>query len=119
LEKVKELSSKITRRYSGDLLQAIERGSKAKPPSPPARPPRIDPVIMERFNALREWRKARANARGVESDVIVSKDVLWVLAERAPANLNDMQGIPGLGPWRLSHYGDELLEIIRQVRVEP
>lgn len=115
LDKVKELSPKIVRRYSSDLLRAVERGLNAKVPSPPPRPPRTDPIVMERFNALREWRKARANARGVESDVIVSKDVLWILAERAPSNLNEMQGIPGLGPWRLSHYGNELLEIIKQV----
>jgi ribonuclease D len=114
LEKVKALSPKILRRYGHDLLQAVERGLKAKAPPPPPRPPRMDPIIMERFNALREWRKGRATARGVESDVIVSKDVLWILAERAPANLNDMQGIPGLGPWRLSHYGNELLEVIRR-----
>jgi len=114
LEKVKELSPKISKRYGSDLLHAVERGLKAKPPSPPPRPPRTDPVIMERFNALREWRKGRATARGVESDVIVSKDVLWILAERAPTHVNDMQGIPGLGPWRLAHYADELLEIIRR-----
>ncbi len=114
LEKIKELSPKITRRYGSDLLQAIERGLKAKTPSPPPRPPRMDPIIMERFNALREWRKQRATARGVESDVIVSKDVLWTLAERAPAHVNDMQDIPGLGPWRLSHYANELLEVIRR-----
>lgn len=114
LEKIKELSPKIARRYGSDLLRAVERGLNAKPPSPPPRPPRMDPVIMERFNALREWRKERANVRGVESDVIVSKDVLWTLAERAPVHLNDMQGIPGLGPWRLAHYGNELLEVIRR-----
>jgi hypothetical protein len=46
--------------------------------------------------------------------VIISKNVLWVLAEAAPKSLADMQGIVGLGPWRLSNYGTELLEVLQK-----
>jgi hypothetical protein len=37
---------------------------------------------------------------------------MWSLAERAPSCLDDMRGIAGLGPWRLSSYGDELLRVL-------
>lgn len=99
--------------YGNRLLAAIRRGEDAHPPRRPKRP-RTDPVIQERYNALREWRKLRAERRGVESDVIVSKYVLWELAERAPATLDDMRDIPGLGPWRLERYGDEMLQVLHQ-----
>jgi ribonuclease D len=69
---------------------------------------------MGRYSALREWRKERAQQRGVESDVIVSKNVLWTLAEEAPTTINDLESIPGLGPWRLSNYGPELLAVLEK-----
>ena len=72
--------------------------------------------MVERYAALREWRKTRALKRGVESDVIISKNALWTLAERAPTNLDEMDGVPGLGPWRLEVYGAEILEVIRRYR---
>ena len=65
---------------------------RRRTPEPPA-----DPVVVERYTALREWRKTRALERGVESDVIISKDALWTLAERAPDSLDEMDDVPGLG----------------------
>ncbi len=114
LAKIRGLSATILRRYGDGLLEAIARGRNAKLPRPPRQSNNVEPVIMERYTALREWRKQRATERGVDSDVIVSKNVLWVLAEAAPQSLDAMQGIPGLGPWRLSHYGSELLEVLQQ-----
>ena len=72
--------------------------------------------MVELYTALREWRKTRAIERGVESDVIISKDALWTLAERGPDSLDEMDDVPGLGPWRLEVYGAELLEVIRRFK---
>ncbi len=91
-------------------------GLRALPPSPPPSDPPADPVVVERYAALREWRKTRAVERGVESDVIISKDALWALAERAPHSLDEMDGVPGLGAWRLGAYGTEILDVIRRYR---
>lgn len=113
LGKVKGVSRLVLRRYGADLLDAIEVGRKTRVPQPPVYQQAAAPAVMERYAALREWRKERAIQRGVESDVIVSKNVLWLLAEQAPRSLDDMQGIPGLGPWRLSHYGAELLAVLQ------
>jgi ribonuclease D len=104
------------RRYGHVLLDAVGLGTRAKLPTPPTPEPPADPVVVERYTALREWRKARALERGVESDVIISKDALWRLAERGPDNLDEMDDVPGLGPWRLSAYGSEILEVIRRYR---
>lgn len=114
LSHVKGMSPLLIRRYGREIIHAVEKGLRAKPPQPPILPPQPEAVIMERFTALREWRKERAQNRGVESDVIVSKDVLWTLAQKAPNSIDDMRGIPGLGPWRLARYGDEILEIIQR-----
>ncbi len=67
---------------------------------------------MARYDALHEWRKARAMQRGVESDVIIPKETLWALARLAPSSVNELDSIPGLGPWKRVKYGSELLSIL-------
>lgn len=110
---VKGLSSSQIGRYGDDLIAAVQRGLKTRPPAPPT-PEINDPLVIGLYTALRDWRKIRAQERGVESDVIISKDALWTLAEKAPTSLADMQDIPGLGPWRLATYGTELLDVIKR-----
>lgn len=100
------------RRYGRQIVQAVERGRRGALPQPPPQPG-VDPLVVERFTALRAWRKTRAEARGVESDVILSKDALWALAYRDPATLDDLDGIRGLGPWRRAEYGQEILDVLR------
>ena len=116
LSQVDGIPSIQVRRYGRILLDAVGVGMHARLPTPPTPDPPADPLVVERYTALREWRKARALERGVESDVIISKDALWTLAERAPDSLDEMDDVPGLGPWRLGVYGVELLEVIRRYR---
>ena len=71
--------------------------------------------MQERYEALKTWRKDRAAARGVESDVILARDTLWTLAHRVPETLADLDGIPGLGPWRRAEYGQELIDLLARV----
>ncbi len=116
LREISGMSAAQVRRVGRELLDAVNVGLHAKLPSPPTPEPAADPIVVERYAALREWRKLRALDRGVESDVIISKDALWTIAERAPDNLNDMDGVPGLGPWRRDVYGAEILDVIKKNR---
>ncbi len=112
VEHVKGLPVAIAHRYAQELLQAVERGSRTQLPRRPRRTSDIDPVVAERFTALRDWRRERAELRGVESDVILSKEALWGLAIKAPTTLDGLQGIRGIGPWRLATYGEEIVSLI-------
>jgi superfamily II DNA helicase RecQ len=114
MERVKGVAPVMTRRYGRAVLRAVQRGKTRRVTRPSNGQPSADPVVVERYSALRDWRKSRAEKRGVESDVIISKDALWTLAHKAPVKLEDMNGIRGLGPWRLSAYGEEILEVIRR-----
>lgn len=105
------MSESQIRRYGRQIIQAVERGWRGPLPLPPP-PPSLEPLVAERFNALRAWRKTRAEARGVESDVILTKDALWALAYRAPVQFDDLEGIHGLGPWRRAEYGQDILDVL-------
>jgi ribonuclease D len=111
LRSIRGMSPVQIRRYGKRILQAVERGRASPLPDPPRHQP-PDPVVTERYAALHTWRKERAQQRGVESDVIVSKDTLWTLAHRVPTSLDEMQSIRGLGPWRMETYGPELLDVL-------
>lgn len=119
LSDLKGFGPSNARRYVRQIQAACERGRSGILPRPPSRPPDIDPLVAERFTALRDWRRMRAEQRGVESDVIVSKDTLWGVAYKAPQTLDDLRGIEGLGPWRLQTYGLELLDVIQKTNPQP
>lgn len=107
--------SSIVRRYSDALLEAIQRGQDAALPQPPHHLP-PPPDISDLYIALHTWRKNQASARGVESDVIISKQVLWTLAYQAPESLEALDGIKGFGPWKRAQYGSALLEVIQSFK---
>ncbi|MBN1678875.1 MAG: ribonuclease D [Anaerolineae bacterium] len=114
LHGVKGMTSGQIQRYGEQILEAIVRGRRAAPPTPPQRSSPPAPDVQERYEALHNWRKRRAAKRGVESDVIVSRDTLWRLARRAPTSLEELGDIPGLGPWRQAEYGQELIAVLVQ-----
>jgi ribonuclease D len=113
LYNLKGLNSRLVRRDGDAILDAVVRGQEGKPPQPPRRSHTVPPPqVQHRYDVLRDWRKRRAAARGVESDVIVSRDTLWALARRNPASEADLDTIPGLGDWRRAEYGAELLDVL-------
>lgn len=102
----------LARQHGDEILEAVAHGSKSlAPPEPPHRAA-IPQAIVERYSALHTWRKGVALARGVESDVILSKRSMWTIARRKPASADDLDGIPGLGPWRRATYGADLISVV-------
>lgn len=100
------------RRYGKRILQAIDRGMDALVPSLPPPPPRHSDEEIERYEALRTWRKAVATEREVDVDVIVGNAVLWTLAEQNPRTLEGLIDIDGLGPWKRQAYGEAILGVL-------
>jgi len=47
--------------------------------------------------------------------VIVSKDALWMLAERAPTSVEAIGNLRGFGAWRRESYGAEVIAVLRRV----
>jgi ribonuclease D len=112
------VSNDVTHVFGDRILDAVEAGQAERrlPPPPPNRRPA--PEVSGRYAALHSWRKARAQQRGIESDVIVSKQTLWDLARRAPQHVDDLHDVPGIGPWRQAAYGEEIIHVLEQFVAE-
>lgn len=107
---VRGISPRTPERVQTKLLKAIAAGQQAPPPGKPARKPRSSPEVAERYERLHTWRKQRAQNRGVESDVIVSREALWSIAHSNPLTLGELGKNAALGPHRLHLYGEEILD---------
>jgi ribonuclease D len=115
LAEMRGMSPSNVRRYGRQIINAIYRGRAAQLDAPPQyRPPPQE--ISDRYIVLHAWRKQKAQDRGVESDVIISRQTLWDLAYKVPKSLDELEQIEGLGPWRRQQYGQELLSLLNNHR---
>lgn len=110
------VSEVVVRRYGASILAAVARGVAAPQTTTPRPHSRADPLLDDsarnRFGKLKEWRKARAAKRGVETDVIVSNDVLYAMARKNPKALEGLVEVSSLGPWKVREYGEEMLSVL-------
>jgi ribonuclease D len=107
------LRPEMIRVYADDILDAIDRGHQNKPPQPPVAP-KVDQVIADRYILLHAWRKEKAIARKLESNMVVSKTMLWDIAHKVPHTLDDLAQLEGMGAWRLAAYGEEILNVLHK-----
>jgi ribonuclease D len=114
LEELRDLpgmSPNQIRRHGKRLLRAVREGLKA-PPVFPVRQRRPDERFSERLEALRTWRKNLAAEIGVGSDVILPRDLMVSLAEKGPHNPTELTEAMEAAPWRLEHFGEQILEAL-------
>ena len=111
LQGVPGMTPEQIQRHANGVLQAIQQGVDA----PPQRAPQADREpddVQDRYDRLHTWRKNRARARGVESDVILPRTALWDLARRPPRTHGELAHIADFGPWRRETYGEEILALL-------
>ncbi|OQY34999.1 MAG: hypothetical protein B6I38_01870 [Anaerolineaceae bacterium 4572_5.1] len=101
-------------RFGKTLLAAVERGRRAdlvrRTPSP-----RPSDAYIFRFEKLREWRKEKAKKMGVESDVVLPRFLMEIIAKKNPRDKEALAAIMAKSPWRLEEYGDEILAKISKL----
>jgi ATP-dependent DNA helicase RecQ len=87
---------------------------RAAAPSRAARRAEVAEADRPLFEALRQWRKALADARGVPPYVICHDATLREIAAHRPRSVGDLAHIPGIGDAKLAQYGEALLEVVRE-----
>ncbi len=113
LGNMRGLRPEMVRIYADDLLDAIDRGHQNKPPQPPVAQ-KVDQPIADRYVVLHAWRKEKAIARKLESNMIISKTTLWGIAHKVPKTIEELSMLTGVGAWRLAAYGDEILNVLHK-----
>jgi len=76
----------------------------------------LDATGQRRFEALKAWRGEVAKEHNLPAYVIFHDATLAAIAERAPATLDDLQGISGIGEKKLQAYGTEVLRVCGTVQ---
>ncbi|MCJ7436000.1 MAG: HRDC domain-containing protein, partial [Anaerolineales bacterium] len=73
---------------------------------------RPNEAMLKRLDKLKKWRKSVAEEVGVESDVILPKIYLTMLAENPPKNAGELKAAMTNSPWRFSEYGLQILKLL-------
>lgn len=113
LKEIRGLSEKIIQNYGHEILNAISsvtkntsslRKEKAKPSA----------QYLSRYEALKEWRKNKAKELCVESDIVLPKEHLELIAHQKRCELSDIQEIMNDIPYRFTKFGNEIYLVLER-----
>lgn len=107
------LTKRQVDRFARAILPAVKRGRKAPIPRRP-RGNHRDEAMIDRYEALREWRKGVARTRKVESDIILPRDLMEALARQAPRDTASLKQLMHPLEWRFRTYGSEILTLLTE-----
>ena len=111
LSRLPGMTNHQIQRHGQSLLNAVQRGLQS-PPVRLKRPQRRDDAYLQRLEALRIWRKQAAQALQVESDVVLPRDLLHLLAEKNPQQPAELAAWMIDVPWRLERFGGQILAVL-------
>jgi ribonuclease D len=96
--------------FGNAFIAAVKRGLHADLVKRTSSP-RPSDAFMFRFEKLRNWRKEKAQKIGVESDIVMPRFLIGVVAKENPSNLDELAIVLAKSPWRLNEYGEEILNV--------
>ena len=91
--------------------KAEKRSRKTQAPGPAAA--NLSQEALVRYINLKAWRAEVAKEHNLPAYVIFHDATLALIANAAPQNLNDLNGISGIGAKKLEAYGQEVLQVCR------
>ena len=87
-------------------------GGPERPAAPRSSVPVTVPPGGPLFDALKRWRRERAEADGVPAYVVFHDSTLTEIAERRPRTPGELRTVAGVGPAKLERYGREVLDLV-------
>lgn len=114
LEALHCLSKNQFDRLGRELLKVIAEARLMRPPAPPKHPRHHGADAARLYKTLFEWRRDTATKRGVESDVVMTRETMWQIAEAHPRALEEFDTVTTLGPYRRALYAEEILELLSE-----
>ncbi|MCC7117121.1 MAG: HRDC domain-containing protein [Anaerolineales bacterium] len=102
------LSERQIRLWGDALLSAVRRGSEATLVKPKPAERKSD-AVLKRLEKLKAWRKNLGLEMKVESDIVLPKIYLGLLAENPPRDLNELNVLMKDSPARFEKFGAQIL----------
>ena len=99
----------------GEASVELRRDSKATVASKQTRAVLPEDINVELWEALRECRRALAEAQGVPPYVIFKNATLEAMAERMPQTIEEFSRLSGVGDRKRDKYGPTFLNVLRHV----
>jgi ribonuclease D len=109
------LSNRQVTRWGRAVLRAVEKG-QAAPLVKPQQPERPDDAYLSRLDALKIWRKNAARQMQVESDVVLPRQLMEMIAENAPRSIPELSDMLSSSSWRMAHFGPQILNVVKGKR---
>ncbi|MGD2026318.1 MAG: HRDC domain-containing protein, partial [Anaerolineales bacterium] len=114
LSKLPGMTRGQVRRHGKALLNAVWAGQQDVPTKRP-RQPYIDDRILTLIEDLRNWRKVTARKIGVESDIVLPRDVMEKIAHAMPQSKKELARLMKDVPWRHAEYGEKIFQITQDI----
>ncbi len=123
--------SSLARRWSGDFVDAVQRGLQDERALPVAesreRPPRVERTDGERdlgvrdqervMTALKEWRARVTREYSLPAICVVSNGQFKEIARRAPTDLATLATLGEMRRWQVAEWGEQILAVVGGVDV--
>jgi len=114
----------VTPRALRTMARAIQIAllrAKTLPPidrAPPKRKgPQLDDRAFERYEALRQFRTERSKSEGIDSSLLLRRELMESLAQDPPADLETLS--ERLAPWQVERLGAGVLRALAQADAQP
>jgi ATP-dependent DNA helicase RecQ len=91
--------------------QRSDPGNRATGQAPGA--DQLNPQGLERLEQLKTWRREQARQQGVPPYVVFHDRTLIEIADRAPADLEQLAEVSGVGAAKLERYGAAVLALVK------
>ncbi len=117
LAEVPGFSERQARRIGDRLIRALKRAQENGPIERLPRLPSkdgtdaLDEAQVEFHERLKTWRKERAEEMGFDASLLINRHALVRLASAELERPEDVARIPGLAPWQIERYADELVAL--------
>jgi ribonuclease D len=105
------LSDKQIRLWGDALLSAVRHGETA-PLVAPKQVERKSDAVIRRLEKLKAWRKSLGLEMKVESDVILPKPYLSILAETPPRTMEELADLMKDTPSRVEKFGPQIFKVL-------
>jgi len=97
---------------AGRTRRVRTEGGRSTSPAAAALQAQLDEPAKARLAALRAWRSEVAREHNLPAYIVFNDATLAQMALQAPASLDELSGISGVGAKKLEAYGREILRVL-------